>query len=75
MKELSEIRKRHGIPKYVNVKVIDYSRLSHRKIIQRIKKIESNIKGQDETFEDASMINELQILRREVQRRKLQISA
>jgi len=75
MKELNEIRKRHGIPKHVKVKVVDYSELSDRKIIQRIKKIESDIRGQDETFEDASMINELQILRREVQRRKLQISA
>lgn len=73
--KVNEIRKRYAIPKNVKVSVIDYSKLSDRKIVQRIEKIESSLQGKDETFEDASMINELQILRQEAQRRKLQISA
>jgi hypothetical protein len=74
MKEMENIKNRYGIPKYIKTRVIDYSRLSDRKIIQRLKKIESSLKGKDETFEDASMNNELRILRQEVRRRNLQIT-
>ncbi len=75
MKKVSAIKKRYGIPRHVNIKVIDYSRLPDRKILQRIKKIESSLRGKDESFEDASIINELNVLEQEVQRRKLQVSA
>lgn len=75
MKGDNEIRKKHGIPESVDIKVTDYSKLSDRQVINRIKELESNFKAQDETFEDASRLNELNILRQEVQRRKLQVQA
>lgn len=74
MKKNDEIRKKYGIPKNVDVKVIDYSRLSDREVIDKIKKLESNLNMKDETFEDASRINELNILRHEVHRRKLSVA-
>lgn len=73
MKKNDQIRKKYGIPKNVDVKVIDYSKLSDREIIDKIKKLESNV-NKDETFEDASRINELNILRQEVHRRKLSVT-
>lgn len=74
MKKNDEIRRKYGIPKDVDVKVIDYSKLSDRQVIDKIKKLESNLNTKDETFEDASRINELNILRQEVYRRKLTLS-
>lgn len=74
MKRNDEIRKKYGIPKNVDVKVIDYSRLSDREVIDKIKKLESNLDTKDETLEDASRINELNVLRQEVHRRKLSIA-
>jgi len=73
MKKNDEIRKKYGIPKNVDVEVIDYSKLSDQEVIDKIKKLESNFNMKDETFEDASRINELNILRQEVHRRKLGI--
>jgi hypothetical protein len=73
MTKNDEIRKKYGIPKNVDVKVIDYSKLSDREVIDKIKKLESNV-NKDETFEDASRINELNILRQEVHRRKLSVT-
>ncbi|GEM_PF-6719755 len=75
MKATDEIRKKYGIPKSVDIKVTDYSKLSDHQVINRIKELESDFKAQDETFEDASRLNELNILRQEVQRRKLQVQA
>ncbi len=75
MNKASDVKKRYGIPKNVNVKLTDYSTLPDRKIIERIRKIEAGSKGRDETLQDATAMNELQVLRQEVQRRKLQISA
>lgn len=74
MKKNDEIRKKYGIPRNVDVKVIDYSKLSDRQVIDKIKKLESNLNNKDETFEDASKINELNILRQEVYRRKLSVT-
>ncbi len=74
MKKNDEIRKKYGIPKNVDVKVIDYSKLSDRQVIDKIKQLESNLSAKDETFEDALRINELNILRQEVYRRKLSVS-
>jgi hypothetical protein len=74
MKKNDEIRKKYRIPKNVDVKVIDYSRLSDREVIDKIKKLESNLNMKDETFEDAARINELNILRQEVDRRKLSVT-
>jgi len=74
MKKNDEIRKKYGIPKNVDVKVTDYSKLSDREVIDKIKKLESNLNTKDETFEDASRINELNILRQEVHRRKLSVT-
>jgi len=74
MKKNDEIRKKYGIPKNVDVKVIDYSKLSDRQVIDKIKKLESNLNTRDETFEDASRINELNILRQEVYHRKLSVT-
>ena len=73
MKKNDEIRKKYGIPKNVDVKVIDYSKLSDLQVIDKIKQLESNV-NKDETFEDASRINELNTLRQEVHRRKLSVS-
>lgn len=73
MKKNDEIRKKYGIPKNVDVKVTDYSKLSDRQVIDKIKQLESNV-NKDETFEDASRINELNILRQEVHRRKLSVT-
>lgn len=73
MKKNDEIRKKYEIPKNVDVKVMDYSKLSDRQVIDKIKKLESNV-NKDETFEDASRINELNILRQEVHRRKLSVT-
>ncbi len=75
MNKANDVRKRYGIPKNVNVKLTDYSTLPDRKIVERIGKIEARSKGRHETLEDATVMNELQVLRQEVQRRKLQISA
>ncbi len=74
MKKNDEIRKKYGIPKDVDIKVIDYSKLSDREVIDKIKKLESNLDAEDETFGDASKINELNILRQEVHRRKLSVA-
>ena len=74
MKKNDERRKKYGIPKDVDIKVIDYSKLSDREVIDKIKKLESNLDTKDETFEDASKINELNILRQEVHRRKLSVA-
>ena len=74
MKKNDEIRSKYGIPKNVDVKVIDYSKLSDRQVIDKIKKLESNLNTRDETFEDASRINELNILRQEVYHRKLSVT-
>lgn len=74
MKKNDEIRKKYDIPKNVDVKVIDYSKLSDREVIGKIRKLESNLNTKDETFEDASRINELNILRQEVYRRKLSVT-
>ncbi len=74
MKRNDEIRKKYGIPKNVDVKVIDYSKLSDLQVIDKIKQLESNLNSKDETFEDAVRINELNILRQEVYHRKLSVS-
>ena len=74
MKKNDEIRKKYGIPKNIEVKVMDYSKLSDRQVIDKINKLESNLNTKDETFEDASRINELNILRQEVYRRKLSVT-
>ena len=75
MKKNDEIiRKKYGIPTNVDVKVIDYSKLSDRQVIDKIRKLEANLDTKDETFEDASRLNELNILRQEVYRRKLSLT-